>query len=425
MSDNTLLDKIKTLPKWLVISVACVIVIGIGYVGIYYGFGINKTTRNEVIDPDSLLPDMPNASVSEDTRSQLQAYRDGDAMSSSRRSVEDYWDNLGSDLVSSSVSEGSSTSVDGMDELRASGNYSDLELRQIRDGIRSKVEIDTEHAREKEMLARRSGKGSRSGHMAGNARPMTQAQRDSAYFARMERTLEIASRYTTTDSSAEDEEEEDSTDTLSAEASERTISLDKKESVLPTESFDGNSIISSLNSPSDNGVVHYSSRTAKPVKATFLKNEKLQSGQRVIIRLMQDLILSDGTVIPANSHITGTCSFEKRFKIDVKMLHYGGRMFPVDISVYDNDGTEGLYCPIVDHDKKKKKAVKDVAQGVVNAAGSVAGTLLTGNPLLGAVASRSLNSVSGSINTDGTMSINVMAGYEFYVFENVKNEKKG
>lgn len=424
MSDASLADKIQALPKWLVLSVTVILVVAIGYLGIYYGLGLNKSPKDEVTEPESLLPDMPNAVVSEDNRTQLQAYRDGEVINSSRSSVEDYWDNLGSDLISSNANEELSR-ADEMDALRSSGNYSELELRQIRDGIRTKTDIDLEHEREKELIARRSGQGSRSGHMAGNARPMTQAQRDSAYFARMERTLEIASRYSTTGSSAEDEEEEGSTDTLFAEASERTISLDKKESVLPTESFDGNSIISSLDSPSDNGVVHYSSRTAKPVKATFLKNEKLQSGQRVIIRLMQDLILSDGTVIPANSHITGTCSFEKRFKIDVKMLHYGGRMFPVDISVYDNDGTEGLYCPIVDHDKKKKKAVKDVAQGVVNAAGSVAGTLLTGNPLLGAVASRSLNSVSGSINTDGTMSINVMAGYEFYVFENVKNEKKG
>ena len=140
---------------------------------------------------------------------------------------------------------------------------------------------------------------------------------------------------------------------------------------------------------------------------------------------MQDLTLSDGTVIPANTHITGTCSFSRRLKIKVSMLHYGNRMFATDLSVYDNDGTEGIYCPLAEETTKKNKKAKDIASGAVGAAGSVAGTLLTGNPFIGRVATSGISTITSSINNDGSISVNVSSGYEFYIYENVKEEKNG
>lgn len=422
MADGTLMDKIMALPKWLVILVAVVVVSLIGFFGIYYGLGLNKKAEPEQVSADSLLLDMPDAAVSEDSRTQLQTYRDGDVLGGQRNPVEDYWDQLGGDLVS--VSDDG-----GMDALSSSGEYSEQEIRQMQAGLRTREEIDLDHQRRRDYLAGNTSSPSAlsSGAVGtGMPKPMTQAQRDSAYFARMERAMEMASRYSASSGQQPPAVPVVDDDVLVVEEeSERTLPQQKEESAtLPTDSFDGNDIISSLDGPSSGGSVHQSSgRSAKPVKATFLKNEKLQSGQRVIIRLMQDLPLADGTVIPANTHITGTCNYQKRFNIDVKMLHYAGKMFPVDISVYDNDGTEGLYCPIVD-EGKGKKAVKDVAGGVIGAAGQVAGSLLTGNPVLGMAASRSLSSITGSINTDGTMSVNVVAGYEFYVFENIKEDKK-
>ena len=159
----------------------------------------------------------------------------------------------------------------------------------------------------------------------------------------------------------------------------------------------------------------------KPVKATFLKDEKLVSGNRVIMRLMQDMTLADGTIIPENTHITGTCNIGRRMKINVTVLNYGGRMFPVDISVYDNDGTEGIYCPLVQESNNMKRKAKKVAEGVVSSAGTVAGTLVTGNPILGGMATRGIMTATSSIGDDGTVSVKVSSGYEFYVYENVKD----
>ena len=418
MSENTMMDKLEALPKWLSMTLAAAVVGLLGFLGVYYGLGLNQRKTEDAVDPASLMPDMPDAATEDDRRSQIQTYRDGDVMGNSRSSVEDYWDNLGDDLVSSSVPETVPVDAGGENAGLGTGTYSEFELNQIQRGIRTRQEIDEEHRREREMMLRRSGVGS-----TVLPRPMTREEQDSAYMARLMMSAKVLAGYSAAASGEPEEEEESPSDRT---APMRTIPLQKEESVLPTGSYDGSDIISSLDSPSTDRTCSSGSFTARPVKATFLKNENLQSGQRAIIRLMQDLVLSDGTVIPANTHITGTCSFEKRFKIEVKMLHFAGRMFPVDLSVYDNDGTEGLYCPVVEdkNSKEKKKALKNVTQGFVGAAGSVAGTLLTGNPVLGAVASRSLSSVSGSISEDGTMAINVVAGYEFYILENVKENEQ-
>ena len=239
----------------------------------------------------------------------------------------------------------------------------------------------------------------------------------------MEMTARIARKY----QDVPEDTEEDNTAARPKEEepqeSERKIDLGSNTSALPANAMGESDIITSLVGDGDDDVVHYSGTPrSKPVKATFLKNETISSGQRVIIRLMQELTLSDGTVIPANTHITGTCSISKRLKIDVKMLHYNGRMFPTDISVYDNDGTEGIYCPTAEEAQKVAKKLKKAASSATQSVMSTMGTLVTGNPLMGRLATQGMNGVSSAIQEDGSVSITVSAGYEFYVFENVRDK---
>lgn len=409
MAGGSILDRFGKLPKWGQYSVGAAVVLVIGGVIFYSMFGMKPKAVEE--EPEVILLDMPDAAIDnrygDETR--LQAYRDGELMGRMNSSpVEDYWNSLGNDLVSKE------SELADPDANLDSGGYSELEKYYIRNGLKTKAEIDAEHARTNatfdELIAKYN-----SSPVAAVEPPMTQAQKDSAYFARMERAYELAMRYSTP-AAAQDEPAESPEE---AEA-ERRVELEEP-AVIPFDSFGGDGIISSLDAPADDGMVHYAGGVSRrPVKATFLKTETLSDGQRVIIRLMQDLFLSDGTMIPANTHITGICKFSRRLMINVTMLHYGGRMFPADISVYDNDGTEGIYCPTVETNKKAKKVVKDVAQGVVGAAGTAVGTFLTGNPFIGTVATRGINSITSSMNSDGTVSVNVSSGYEFYVFENEK-----
>lgn len=402
-------------PKWLLITGAAVILAGAGY-GVYYlAFGMNKP-KEEV--PDKILLDMPDAEVSDYGGTMLDEYNKQKYNARRGSSVSDYWDRLDDDL--DKPDDGPELSVgDDLDPTI----YSDYERTQIRNGIKTKEQIDREHA---EAAARRASLEQTyattggSGYTATRTRQLTQAQQDSVFYARLDRAYSLAAKYSAAPGEAPQPDPP-------AEEPDRTIDLDGEDGVeasfLPMDSFADDGIISSLDQPASNDVVRYGSGVkVKPVKATFLKNEKLVSGNRVIMRLMQDLTLSDGTVIPANTHITGTVSIGRRMKINVSVLHYGGRMFPVDISVYDNDGTEGIYCPLVEESSSAKKKAKQVAGEVVQSAGSIAGTIFTGNPFIGSMATSGLRSATSSIGSDGSVSVNVSSGYEFFVYENVKDK---
>lgn len=430
MAEGTLFDKIQSIPKWMVVAGGVVLIAGLAYIGAVYGLGLGKKKPQEDTAKQTVMIDMPEAITDNTSKTISQIYRDSE-FGFGKSATEAYWDNLGSELVSSAGS--GATEYPGVtEEDIRSGRYTQRELDLIRQNPSAKQMIDEAKAKQVQSSSAASELQAKSDALAktlAQARTpqMSQAQRDSMYFANMERALEMAAKYnnqpqvtsTAVTPAAKVEEEPKS-------EPERRIDLSSGNDPLSPGGDDG--IISSLDTPSSNGIVHSSGRSAKPVKATFLKNEKLTNKQRVIIRLMQDLLLTDGTVIPANTHITGTCQFSGRLKINVNMLHYGGRMFPVDLSIYDNDGTEGLYCPVIDNDSNnKKKIAKDVGSAVISAAGAAAGTLLGGATILAPGASRAISSMGSlvaNIDSQGSVSVDVTAGYEFYVFENVKEDFK-
>ena len=421
MADNTLMDKLSSMPKWLLVTGGVLLVSLLGYGMFYLAFGMNK--KPDMVDASTITLDMPDAAGNGYDKSRLDSYREGDYLANSGRNpVDDYWNSLGGDLVSG----GGDLSSPGSDDMSFlnSGEYSEAEKKMILGGVKTREEIDAEHARKRAFEQFSSGS---SGSQAGggvSSRPLTQAQKDSVYMARMEKAYEMAMRYQNpgVPASPSPEPQAEERQIEEEEEKERQLDLQKE---LPMDSFTGDGIISSLDNSGDNGSVDTrGGASRRPIKATFLKNEKISNGERVIIRLMQDLTLSDGTVIPTNTHITGTCNFGKRLRINVKTLHYAGRMFPTDLSVYDNDGTEGIYCPLAEASEKKSKKLKEVAGGVVSAVGSTAGTLLTGNPFIGRVATTGLSGITSSFNQDGSVSVNITAGYEFYIYENIKEEKK-
>ena len=416
------MDRLSGLPKWILVTGGVLLVSLIGYGMFYIAFGMNR--KVETVDPSTITLDMPDAADNDYSKSRLDSYREGDYMSRvSANPVDDYWNSLGGDLVSG---EG-----DPMEDFSYldSGEYSAAEKKLIMGGVKTRAEVDAEHARMKafeQYMGGDSAAAPAASSAPASPLQMTQAQRDSLQYARMEKALEMAMRYQSSGTPAVPAAQpasvrEEEAAEQQPQDEERRLEIQKE---LPVESFGGDGIISSLDGPSDGTVpIPGGSVVRRPIKATFLKNEKITSGERVIIRLMQDLTLSDGTLIPANTHITGICTLGRRLKISVKTLHYGGRMFQTDLSVYDNDGTEGIYCPLAESAEKKSRKAKEVAGGVVSAIGSTAGTLLTGSPVVGRLAAPGIAGITSSLNSDGSVAVNITSGYEFYVYENVKEEK--
>lgn len=384
--------------KFLIVGVVFVILIGGG--GYFLFQDYFKAAPVEA--PPVVMADIPDAEIREEDNSRLKAY--------SRAS--EYWDEL-----EKKNEEGSLVVNGSLDPLLASSEqeydpneYTPLEIQQMKAGVVTKEQLDKEHAEQREH-ERRIMEATRP---QATTPVLTQEQQDSIYFARMERTYQMAAKYTNAMSGGPAPVEQ-----TEPEPEPRRIEI-PKEQRLPQESMEKDDIICSLEDNDRPGVLYDNGKvTVAPAKATFIKTEKIIGGQRVIMRLMQDLYLSDGKVIPSNTHITGICSVGKRLEIKVSTIQYGGRMYAVDLSIYDNDGTEGIYCPVIEQ-KKAKKAAGNVAAQIVSGIASDAASLFTRSRTLGSAATTGIQEISSMTLRDGSVAINVSAGYEFYVFENVK-----
>ena len=148
----------------------------------------------------------------------------------------------------------------------------------------------------------------------------------------------------------------------------------------------------------------------KPVKAAFIKEEKLQSGQRVTIRLLEDMY-ADGIIIQKNSHLSAICNIGTRLTLTVSRVELNGVIHDINFVAVDNDGNEGLYCPQT-QGQEVSKQVKDDAQ-------SIAGQALRSS--LGSAGSAITNIVTSGTKIVSTVTgkqvATVSSGYTFYLVQ--------
>ena len=110
-----------------------------------------------------------------------------------------------------------------------------------------------------------------------------------------------------------------------------------------------------------------------PIKAEVYETVTVLDGNRVKLRLLEACKVN-GKQISGNTFIYGTCRVKnERLDIHVAQLPVGDGFLPVDLSIHDLDGLEGLYVP----DNAARKVAKDVG-GSTNTS-SLFG--VTANPL--------------------------------------------
>lgn len=145
--------------------------------------------------------------------------------------------------------------------------------------------------------------------------------------------------------------------------------------------------------------------SGKPYRCMFTRDEKVKSGQRITLRLLEDLVVS-GVHIPRNTHLQGVVNVTDRMEIRVTSLDIGGRILSFHFEAFDTDGGKGIYCS--DLSQAGRSALE---QGIA----TVSSTLSSG---LGRVA-RDAASVGASIvrNKAGEATVTVPAGYTFYILE--------
>ena len=166
-------------------------------------------------------------------------------------------------------------------------------------------------------------------------------------------------------------------------------------------------IVSTLDDEPSEGV----SYGVRPFRCMFVRDQKLVSGQRVTLRLLEDLPL-DGVIVPANTHLSAICKIGDRLELQVRSLEMNGRIIPLTLDAYDTDGLQGIYCPETASSKASKRAADDAV--------STAGQTFGG--LVGDIASTVIRTgASIAKSATGELSVSVVSGYEFYL---VKSEKR-
>lgn len=145
-----------------------------------------------------------------------------------------------------------------------------------------------------------------------------------------------------------------------------------------------------------------------PFKVKFAYNEKVSSGQRVTIRLCEDMVV-DGVLIPENTHLFATCQVGERLKLQVSSINIGGKIYKINYVAYDKDGGEGLYCPQSD----ASRTMNEVGDQAEQLASSALQSAITGYP------GRILQAGTSIFRSKkGKTTVAVTAGYQFYLMLN-------
>ena len=168
----------------------------------------------------------------------------------------------------------------------------------------------------------------------------------------------------------------------------------------------GSSVSSGITSLGDESQ-YVTEDPAHPFKVKFAYDEKISSGQRVTLRLCEDMVV-EGILVPANTHLFATCSISDRLSLKVSSLNINGNIYSINLVAYDNDGGEGLYCP--NTSKAKKQAAEEAGQIVSSAVQSA----------ISGVAGRIVNAGATLVSSKGgTEKVEVTAGYQFFLLQKV------
>ncbi len=221
--------------------------------------------------------------------------------------------------------------------------------------------------------------------------------------------------------------------TTSAPTSDERLEYERKRAEMVRDVILGEEPVSeeSKNKPEPNQRIHFStddddiissldddiytsdssdSDSVRPFRCMFVRNQKLSSGQRITVRLIEDY--SDGSIlIPANTHLSAICDISDRLELSITSFEMKGRIIPLNLEAYDIDGIKGIYCPETALGKNAKTASDDAINTANSTLGGLVGNIASTILRTGAKIARSAS---------GEISVEVVSGYEFYLVKNTR-----
>lgn len=145
--------------------------------------------------------------------------------------------------------------------------------------------------------------------------------------------------------------------------------------------------------------------TQNAIQAVIHETQTLVAGSTVKLRLVNDVYIN-GILIPKDNFLFGEATLNgERLEIKIGSIRYQNSLFPVQLSVYDMDGMNGIYIPgAITRDVAKQSADRTI-QGI---------GLTTMDPSLGAqAASAGIEAARDLISKKVKLvKVTVKAGYQ-------------
>ena len=359
---------------------------------VFFVWAQSPSGKRKKVEDVNVYVDVPNAEEKPLEDSKIKSYRSG------RSNIEDYWDDMGEALE-----ETQEETVDPAGTVTGTRRAGPARTAP-RSYTAEDVFGSAPPARKTEETRPQSARQD-----AAERRAMYQRERQAALDEVMRRQEEMMRAQ----QGASGKEEEEMPPAPVEEPRDR-IDVDRvmvRRSGSVTTLEDGftsvtSSGVSSLEGASEQFFVD----EAYPFKCMFVRSGKLKSGERVSVRLLEDMVI-DGQLVPKNTHLMAVCSIGSRLDLNVSSIDLGGKIISLDYDAYDNDGTKGIYCPGI-----SDKTVSQAAGTAVSGARS----RLTSR--IGRAAQDVVNTGLSLITlSGGETAVQVPAGYQFYL---VKSRRK-
>lgn len=133
---------------------------------------------------------------------------------------------------------------------------------------------------------------------------------------------------------------------------------------LPIISVMGNGVTSDINSSIgfySVGASDFDTFSNNAIEAAINETQTIVSGSVVKLRLL-DSININGNLIPKGNFVYGVAKLSgERLNIEINSIGYNNSLYPVNLSVYDLDGLQGIYVPgAITRDGAKQSANSSV-----------------------------------------------------------------
>lgn len=153
------------------------------------------------------------------------------------------------------------------------------------------------------------------------------------------------------------------------------------------------------------------------IKACIHENQTITDGQAVRMHLLEPMRAGE-TVIPKNALVTGMGKIAgERLGISISSLEYKGLIIPVELTVIDSDGQEGIFIP----GSMEVDAIKEIA---ANLGGNLGTTInlnqqSAGNQLLTDLGKGAIQGTSQYIAKKmRAIKVHLKAGYNLMLYQN-------